>query len=287
MGFRYAVMNIPNLISQIHMCYFSWVKSQPCKAGAYYIKYCKILNCVIKEAKWQHYCRLIAKSDNKIKTSSNIIKYETKLLHLTEQIPAVLINGEKVKDLKIIANAVNKFFLTITENLNLHQELRGDDISFLEDASARKFPGIKTIPITETEIKSLIQFLKAKNSSGYDGITSKILKVCASLLSHPLTNICNHTQFTGIFPNRLKISIIRSLYKKGDKTSMSNYRPISLLTTFSKVLEKVMYNRLVPEQFGFRKGISTENAAFKLTDNVFRSTKNACCWNILLFGESF
>jgi hypothetical protein len=56
---------------------------------------------------------------------------------------------------------------------------------------------------------------------------------------------------------------------------MSNYRPISLLTTFSKVLEKVMYNRLshylqtnnilVPEQFGFRKGISTENAAFKLT----------------------
>jgi hypothetical protein len=57
---------------------------------------------------------------------------------------------------------------------------------------------------------------------------------------------------------------------------MSNYRPISLLTTFFKVLEKVMHNRLnqylqtnnilVPEQFGFRKGITTENAAFKLTD---------------------
>jgi hypothetical protein len=56
---------------------------------------------------------------------------------------------------------------------------------------------------------------------------------------------------------------------------MSNYRPISLLTTFSKVLEKVMYNRLshyfqtnilISEQFGFRKGISTENATFKLTD---------------------
>jgi hypothetical protein len=62
---------------------------------------------------------------------------------------------------------------------------------------------------------------------------------------------------------------------------MSNYRPISLLTTFSKILEKVMYNRLghylqtnnilVPEQFGFRKGISTENAAFKLTDSVLKS----------------
>jgi hypothetical protein len=62
---------------------------------------------------------------------------------------------------------------------------------------------------------------------------------------------------------------------------MSNYRPMSLLTTFSKILEKVIYNMLshylqtnnilVPEQFGFRNGISTENAAFKLTDSVLTS----------------
>jgi hypothetical protein len=62
---------------------------------------------------------------------------------------------------------------------------------------------------------------------------------------------------------------------------MTNYRPISLLTTFSKVLEKIMYNWLshhmqtnnilVPEQFGFRKGMSTEDAAFILTDNVLKS----------------
>jgi retron-type reverse transcriptase len=62
---------------------------------------------------------------------------------------------------------------------------------------------------------------------------------------------------------------------------MTNYRPISHLTTFSKVLEKIMHNRLshhmqsknilVSEQFGFRKGMSTEDAAFKLTDNVLKS----------------
>jgi hypothetical protein len=62
---------------------------------------------------------------------------------------------------------------------------------------------------------------------------------------------------------------------------MSNYRPISLLTAFTKVLEKVMHNRLnhylqtnnvlISEQFGFRKGMSTENAAFKLTDSVLKS----------------
>jgi hypothetical protein len=64
---------------------------------------------------------------------------------------------------------------------------------------------------------------------------------------------------------------------------MTNYRPISLLMVFSKVLEKVMYNRLshhthtnnilVPEQFGFRKGKSTENAAFKLMNIVLKSIK--------------
>jgi hypothetical protein len=62
---------------------------------------------------------------------------------------------------------------------------------------------------------------------------------------------------------------------------MSNYRPISLLTTVSKVVEKLMHSKsshylqanniLIPEHFDFRKGISTENAAFKLTDSVLKS----------------
>jgi hypothetical protein len=62
---------------------------------------------------------------------------------------------------------------------------------------------------------------------------------------------------------------------------MTNYRPISVLTVFSKVFEKAMHNRLshhlhtnnilVSEQYGFKKGISTENAAFRLTDSVFKS----------------
>jgi hypothetical protein len=107
------------------------------------------------------------------------------------------------------------------------------------------------------------------------------LEACSALISCPLTHICNHSLHTGIFPDRLKISVVKPLYRKGDKTSMTNYRPISLLTTFSKVLEKFMYNRLshhmqtnnilVPEQSGFRKNMSTEDSAFKLTDKVLKS----------------
>jgi hypothetical protein len=115
--------------------------------------------------------------------------------------PSLPINDDKVKDPEVIADAFNIFFLTITENLNLHQEVRGDAISFLKQAFPRKFPGIKTISTTETEIKSIIHSLKAENASGYDGITSKILKVCASLL-------------TGLFADHLKISGVRPLYKR-------------------------------------------------------------------------
>jgi hypothetical protein len=88
-------------------------------------------------------------------------------------------------------------------------------ISFLKDAFPIKFPAMKIIPTTETEIKSIIHSLKSKNSSGYDEVTSKILKTCSHLIICPLTHICNHSLRTGIFPDRLKISVVKPLYKGG------------------------------------------------------------------------
>jgi hypothetical protein len=89
---------------------------------AFYIKYCKILNEIIQEAEKQHCNRLTAKSDNEIITPWNIIKQqETGKMHVTEQMLSLLINDEKIKDPENAANVVNSFFLSIAENLNLHQ----------------------------------------------------------------------------------------------------------------------------------------------------------------------
>jgi hypothetical protein len=87
---------------------------------AFYMKYCKILNKVIQEAKKQHNNRLIAKSDNKIKTTWNIIKQETRKILVTEQIPSLLTN-EKMKAPEKVADVFNSFFLSIAENLNSHK----------------------------------------------------------------------------------------------------------------------------------------------------------------------
>jgi hypothetical protein len=134
------------------------------------------------------------------------------------------------------------------------------------------------------EITTIIKSLKAKNSFGYDEVSTKVLKISANYICSPITHICNKTISSGIFPERLKYSIIKPLYKKGGKTYPSNYRPISLLTSFSKVLEKALYNRLseyinnnsllIGQQFGFRKRLATEDAIFKLTHEVSNALNN-------------
>ena len=85
----------------------------------------------------------------------------------------------------------------------------------------------------------------------------------------------------GNYPERLKFSLIKPIYKSGDKSSPSNYRPISLLPTFSKIFEKVIYNRIFDHlnsnaildehQFGFRREVSTENASHILLKEILEA----------------
>jgi hypothetical protein len=84
-------------------------------------------------------------------------------------------------------------------------------------------------------LKFAYEELKNKNSYGYDEITTKILRICRPFIVSPLTYICNRMLSTAIFPDRLKYSEVKPIYKKGNKSSTSNYRPISLLPAFSKI----------------------------------------------------
>jgi len=80
--------------------------------------------------------------------------------------------------------------------------------------------------------------LKNKNSSGYDEITTKITKIRKPFVISPIINICNKMLAQGIYPKKMKFSLIKPIYVSGDKSSSSNYRPISLLSAFSKMSEK-------------------------------------------------
>jgi hypothetical protein len=90
-----------------------------------------------------------------------------------------------------------------------------------------------------TEIAPVFDF-----ASGFDETGRKIVNICVSLIRQPLCYNYNHSLYTGNFPDRLEIAVIRPLYKKGDKISMINYRPISLLPVFGKVFEKTTHSSL-------------------------------------------
>jgi hypothetical protein len=129
------------------------------------------------------------------------------------------------------------------------------------------------------EISSIINSLKSKNSYGYDGISKKMIKLSKPFIISPLISICSKVLAQGNFPERLKFLLVKPIYKSGDKFSPSNYRLVSsLLPTFSKVLEKVLYNRLNDHmnrnsildehQYGFRNDVSTENASYILLNEI-------------------
>jgi hypothetical protein len=185
--------------------------------------------------------------------------------------------------LKINAENFNNHFINIAKNIS--DKIDSDNSSNNHTTTYSPFNLFQMCKLeydivfrnTSTdEIQTIKKKLTLKGSFGYDEVSTKILQISATFISSPLCNIINKSLFSGIFPDRLKYSIVIPVYsyKEGDKNIVSNYRLISLLTSFSKIFEKVIHKRLMDRfltnniltksQFGFRKNSSTTNATYKL-----------------------
>ena len=147
--------------------------------------------------------------------------------------------------------------------------------SYLKSPTEKTFSFSK---VCEPEVQQIINQMKKKQSRGVDEIPSQLLKVIGKEICKSLTLIINQMIETGIYPENFKIAKITPIHKKGDKNVISNYRPISLLPTLSKVFERVIHkqlysyfnneNLLAEQQYGFRAKHSTELAAIKLVDFI-------------------
>jgi hypothetical protein len=133
-------------------------------------------------------------------------------------------------------------------------------------------------PVCVEEVKSLVQNLSPHKAAGIDGLNAKTIKIALSAISEPLTHVYNLSFSQGHVPKQLKISKVIPIYKKKEKSLPGNYRPISLLSIFDKLLEKLMYKRLYSfltkhnllydYQFGFRSKYSTTLAVAEIVDNI-------------------
>ena len=136
-------------------------------------------------------------------------------------------------------------------------------------------------PATPIEINRTILNLDQTKSTGPYSIPIKALKILGPKISQPLTKIINQSFTEGIFPSKLKVAKVVSIFKKGDSEIASNYRPISLLPIFSKIFEKLMHERIYsflkehkliyPLQFGFRENHCIDHALISITEDI-RST---------------
>ncbi len=144
-------------------------------------------------------------------------------------------------------------------------------------------------PITYTETYDAILQLKAKSSTDFEGLSSKFIKKIAAVISEPLFYLFKMSFQTGTVPTQLKVAKIIPLLKSGDQTLVDNYRPIALVSTFSKILEKIICNRLTNflennnllsnYQFGFRKNHSTFHPLLLFSNKITEVLENKKTFN--------
>ena len=135
-------------------------------------------------------------------------------------------------------------------------------------------------PITESELKSLITALPNKNSSGHNNVNNVLLKQIKDSVVKPMTICVNKSLSEGSFPQVMKLADVCPLFKSKDKSETNNYRPISLLLTLSKLLEKIICdkvytflnntNQICVSQYSFRSSHSCENAISELVSTVLK-----------------
>ena len=132
--------------------------------------------------------------------------------------------------------------------------------------------------VTEEEVIDVVNSFKSKTSTGYDDIDMSILKKVICHIAKPLTQIFNQSFMQAIFPDNMKIAKVIPIFKSGEKCVFTNYRPVSLLPQFSKLLEKLFCARLdkfisksnilCEGQYGFRSNRSTSLAIIDLIENI-------------------
>ena len=196
-----------------------------------------------------------------------------------------------------IANKFNKYFANIAGKLKakLPQSALNTD-HFLGSSIPNS---IYLAPTNSTEVSNIISDLKIKATSDINVATIKTAEKSNSKFSEIIAHIVNSSLTEGVFPKILKTAKTVPIHKGGSKIDIQNYRPISLLSAFSKIYEKVMYHRihdflivnnvLNENQFGFRKGRSCEHALLTAQNKIINSLNKKQISLLLLidFSKAF
>ena len=234
-----------------------------------YIEQRNKLNSLKRTAKLQYYKNSVIIYKNNSKKLWTVINEITrKQKSKSNVIDYINVDGIQTYNKFDFSNAFCKFFSDVGKNIA--DNTNKPNKHFTQYISVASQNSIYFYPTDEVEIEKIINKLNNTTSFGCDKINNVLIKQLKSELRYPLQIIFNLSLLEGKFPDKFKFAHLIPIHKAGSKHEMTNYRPISLLTSFSKILEKIIYTRVYnfleneklfnQLQFGFRKNCSTIDA---------------------------
>ena len=235
------------------------------------------LNMLIRKAKRKYFFSKFEQSKNNMKQTWNTInnilgrgRKQSAHNKFKDDIGNVFINPED------ISNQFNDFFGNVGPKLASNIQSTGK--SYFEYLKNPINSSMYMKPMVEMDITKIIEKFNPNKSAGDDNIGNFIIKRVAKEIVKPLTQIFNLSISTGSVPEKLKIAKVIPIYKKQDAEIFSNYRPVSLLPCFSKILERLVFDQCInyintyeilnDKQFGFRSKHSTYMAIIQLVDKI-------------------
>ena len=227
----------------------------------------------------------IASSDNKIKTMWKVINEERASKQSDSKYkPIILIENEQlIQNTKEVCDIFNQYYINVP--VDIENDIKCQNINKCKNFTKKTTNNsIYLNPVDENEILKYIDELSNSKSTGPDEQSNYSIKIAKKYIAKPLTHLINLSFETGIFPTNLKISKISPVFKNGDETDKTKYRPIALISPISKIFEKAFCKRftdffcknntLSPHQYGFRKNMSTVKAIMQMIDEITNNLDN-------------
>ena len=259
---------IYNSIRRKNYLYKKFLKNPTLQNKSCYTVYKNKLYSLIRISKKNYLSKKFNQEKGNVKGTWKLIN---SLLNKNRQKanPSYFIQDEKrIDDNKEIADSFSDYFVNIGTRLASNLPLCNTAFeSFLNNRCSHS---LFLTPITQEEIVDILNNIPHGKASGCDGLNSFVIKQASYSLAKPLAELFNMSLALGIFPDGLKIGKVTPIHKKGKKHDINNYRPITVVSIFSKTYEKLIYSRLnsfisknnilSESQFGFRENRSTDLA---------------------------
>ena len=250
-----------------------------------YREYNKHLKKALRSAKRLYHCDKCEEYKNNTKKLWKVVnEIVGKSNDKSGAIDYLCIDGIREYNANKIANQFVRYFSNVGKNFANRIPKSKNSVDLYLSKLQSNHKSFFFEPCDELEIAKIISNLPLKSSHGYDNISNIMFRTIVSEISNPLNLLVNQSLSQGIFPTAMKLAEVVPLFKSKDRDMETNYHPISLLTTMSKVLEKVVYVRVYnfltktdqisENQYGFRAKHSCEHAVGQLIGTMLKNLEN-------------